>query len=99
MTSLFALKSLDDLQYWPELTSKEYSIFQLEVEEPLVELDAYFLNAGLSQSVQNENFYQAFLPDENWDKALNYWSGKFSGNPKPELLIPFLVKVLDKLEK
>jgi len=106
MTSLFALKSLDDLQYWPELTASEYSIFRLEVDEIPKEVDASFLKSGLSQIFidnpyhsEDTQFSQAFLADKNWENAIQYWSGEFSNDPRPELLVSLPVKVLDKMEK
>ena len=105
MTSLFALKSLDDLQYWSELTANEYAVFQIEVNELPVEVDASFLSAGLTQIFidntpffQDVQFSQAFHPSENWENAINYWSGELSDDPKPELLVPFPVNVLNKIK-
>lgn len=92
-TSLFALESLDDLQHW-DLLQGNFSIFEIEISEPVVKLDASFLKGGIALNfVKDFQFYEGFSPSINFYNAKKYWSGLFSEKPQPEVLISLPIKV------
>lgn len=87
-SSFFALEKLEDLAFWPELTKEPYKIFEIEVFNNPPKLDASFLRGGIALGFNSESsFYQGFSPSINSHLANQYWSGLFSDNPKPELLL------------
>ena len=87
LQSLFAVKQLSDLELWRHVFGKETNgapIWKVECDSSSVfEFDARYLEGG---------FLSSF--DVNLKNAQKYWTGAFSRNPLPELLLPLPVKVV-----
>ncbi len=90
-TSLFALKKLDEINQWPELTNNRYRIFEIATIDEFPVFDASFLGGGLCFNFQN--MYQGFSPSINFKHAFSYWSEEVSVNPKLEVLLPLPITV------
>lgn len=90
-TSLFAIEKLEDLKYWPEIYSKDTPVFEITTENKLAIFDGNYLKGGLAFS--NNPLYQGFSASLNFEQALNYWSGKQSNSPKPEVLLSLPVTI------
>lgn len=99
LASLYALESLDELyNYWDVLHRGDYTIYEIEYEQA-VKLDASLLLPGyifndVPEESKDQVLAHTFSPGLNWKSANAYWSGSFTEQPKPELLIPFPVKIL-----
>lgn len=93
--SFFALESIEDLIYWPELFKPEFKIYEIEFHHNNVQkLDASFLKGG-----PDLNFNLHWDPNWTFNAAMQYWNGQTSEKPKPELLIlpPVTVKTEKRL--
>lgn len=100
LVSFFAIESLTDTKYWPELISNEYSVFEIDIDYTPVKLDASYLISGLGYGQDTPfKFHQGFSPSFNYYHAINYWSGQFSDNPKPELLLSLPLTIGKKLNR
>ena len=98
LTPIFALKNIEDSKQWEGFDNPEYPVYEIE-SDSAIELDASFLKAGLTFGccLSTGSFEQGYEPIPCWEQAVMYWSGKFSDNPKREVLIPLPAKVLRRL--
>lgn len=86
-SSFFALQTLEDLKYWPELLKDAFSIFEIEVDYIPVRLDANYLSSGLAFAYDNDfEFHQGFSPSMNFYFANQYWSGGTQSLPKARII-------------
>lgn len=90
-TSLFALKKLDEINQWPELTNSRYRIFEIETIDEFPVFDANLMKGGLCFNLTK--MYQGFSPSLNFKLAFSYWNGEISETPKPEVLLPLPITV------
>lgn len=86
-TSLFALKSLEHINDWTPHLTKNYRVYELNVDIEPEEYDASFLCSFPSINKVNNELYQAFDPLVNFDNAYQYWDKQISDTPQFELLI------------
>ncbi len=93
-TSMFALKNIDDLKYWPELTKNDFKIFEIDYSGPVYQLDASFLKSAICYLDQNnKNARIGFYPALILKEFHQYLSGRISNNPKPEILLPLPITI------
>lgn len=92
-TSMFALKNIDDLKYWPELTKNNFKIFEINYDGPIYQLDASFIKGAICHLNDNKNAKIGFYPALIFKEFHQYLSGHFSNNPKPEILLPLPITI------
>lgn len=91
---IFASETLVDLKLWCNYfkIDKATNIFEIEYNpQTALKFDAKLLRGGIGS-----NGIEQII--NNQSAAFNYWSGNFSKNPLPELLIPLPTKVLKKID-
>lgn len=87
--SLFALRSLTDLDLWPELCqSSSAQVFEIKCPDTMFIGDSSFLRGGPVFLPEGMVFY---TPSFLFDYACRYWAGDTSDTPRWEILIPFPV--------
>lgn len=95
-SAFFAVPSLDILSSWKSVLnySDKSTIYEISFSNRSHLLDGRFLNQNFSQMHSTENpleFFDEILEAEN--ELYNYWSGVFSADSLPELLIEFPVTI------
>ena len=96
-TALFAVKSIEDFSFWPELVlpsgdTSNVKIVEITVPDDLPRYDSNQLRGGVSFNIlEKENrkgFYFGYMPTGTYDQAVKNWSGAASDSPRWEYLIP-----------
>jgi hypothetical protein len=96
--SLFCLRNIDDLQYWPEMRNPQThqfdgKLFEIEIDDVDVSVfDAAHLYPGLiscqEQHVEDYRSYCFdFAPLEEYVSAYSYWAKLPAKSPQPECLV------------
>ena len=83
--SLFALSSLDDLNFWPIL--KGFNIVIIDTQKAhCFKTDASYLISPLNATNFSNQAFR-FLYAQFLDNAQSYWCGQVSLQPRPEILV------------
>jgi len=93
--AFYCLEDLSAFLDWPELTNtlqEKAKLFEIELEDSSYSrLDSRLLQGGVA--TPDIGFDYWFSPLWNYQSAMDYWSGAFSGNPRFELLARFPIKI------
>ncbi len=102
LTSIFAIKSIEEFFRWPELLMEhdlsKCNIFEIEVPNETQFFDSNYLHGGVSFGEQSgQYFYFGFSPPISFEFAYRYWEGSPSIDPRWECIIPLPVTLGKKI--
>lgn len=92
--SFFAIKSIDEIQKWDGIFSKNCTIWEIEFDES----NCIIRDSKLLIPVLKTGNDIAFSPKDSFLYNYQYWNGYITKNPRREMLIKPPIKIIKKVQ-
>lgn len=91
LSCVFAVDDVKEFERWPELSTENPRIFEIDVPDRPLRFDSNHLKGFMIFAANNNNWHLGVLPTVCYDFAFKYWAQESSDDPRWEYLIPLPV--------